>query len=287
MISPESDVKQKLRRVKLIGTPTSEFKVPRSTGYSVYSALLNVISDSNEDVGQYVHDNQISSLNCSELQGRLYNTKQPHKQFVDSSNTYTITIGITDPADENVFKTLLDTLMLDGEICLTNGSIAIDSLESDNTTHEEILEDVSQTEPQGVVITFEECTSIEEAGSVTTAFPHRWSVFNNLAGKWNASCSDDTMHIDLTQNAVLEHVYEQPDTNSYDTHSKLSSRGSKNGEVRNVKRQGFSGKCTYKFKDASDSIKNAITALSKFGHYSGVGSAVARGFGSISVEVIE
>jgi CRISPR/Cas system endoribonuclease Cas6 (RAMP superfamily) len=57
------------------------------------------------------------------------------------------------------------------------------------------------------------------------------------------------------------------------------------GESRNIFRQGFTGECAYAFKDASESVENAVTALALFGEYSGVGSAVARGCGTVSVEV--
>jgi CRISPR/Cas system endoribonuclease Cas6 (RAMP superfamily) len=57
------------------------------------------------------------------------------------------------------------------------------------------------------------------------------------------------------------------------------------GENRNLFRQGFSGSCTYEFKDASASVENAVTALALFGEYSGVGSAVARGCGAVNVGV--
>jgi len=57
------------------------------------------------------------------------------------------------------------------------------------------------------------------------------------------------------------------------------------GETRNIFRQGFTGDCTYAFKDASASIENAVTALALFAEYSGVGSAVSRGCGNVSLEV--
>jgi len=135
-------------------------------------------------------------------------------------------------------------------------------------------------------------TCIEEAGSVTTAFPHRW-LFNSLAGKWNKS-SPDKLEIELDRETVLGSVIEKPhvpgykSSYEYETHSVLVNRvDGEDGENRNIIRQGFTGICEYEFKNASESVENAVTALALFAEYSGVGSAVARGCGGVSVEVTE
>jgi CRISPR-associated endoribonuclease Cas6 len=47
--------------------------------------------------------------------------------------------------------------------------------------------------------------------------------------------------------------------------------------------QGFTGTCTYKFKNASEAVRTATTALAQFSEYSGVGSSVARGCGTVEV----
>jgi len=57
------------------------------------------------------------------------------------------------------------------------------------------------------------------------------------------------------------------------------------GENRNIFAQGFTGTCGYGFKGASEAVRNAVVALALFGEYSGVGSAVARGCGSVGVEL--
>jgi len=83
-------------------------------------------------------------------------------------------------------------------------------------------------------------------------------------------------------------VIEKPDAGSYRTHSVLVNRvTNEEGKTRNLFRQGFTGECGYAFKDASEAIENAVTALALFGEYSGVGSAVARGCGRVSVEANE
>jgi CRISPR/Cas system endoribonuclease Cas6 (RAMP superfamily) len=116
-------------------------------------------------------------------------------------------------------------------------------------------------------------------------FPHRWAVFNSLLGKWNRSCPDE-LEIELDRETILESVIEKPDARSYDTHSVLVNRvKNEDSENRNLFRQGFTGTCGYAFKDASESVANAVVALALFGECSGVGSAVARGCGLVNVDL--
>jgi CRISPR/Cas system endoribonuclease Cas6 (RAMP superfamily) len=57
------------------------------------------------------------------------------------------------------------------------------------------------------------------------------------------------------------------------------------GNPQPIFRQGFTGDCAYAFKNASESVRNAVVALGLFGGYSGVGSAVARGCGFVEVKI--
>jgi CRISPR/Cas system endoribonuclease Cas6 (RAMP superfamily) len=137
---------------------------------------------------------------------------------------------------------------------------------------------------------FQTPTCIEEAGEVTTMFPHRWAVFNSLLGKWNRSCPEE-LELDLDRSDVKACLIEKPDPTrddgySFDTHSVLVSRvENEDGENRNIFSQGFTGECAYEFKNASESVANAVAAVALFGEYSGIGSAVARGCGSVEVRI--
>jgi hypothetical protein len=88
---------------------------------------------------------------------------------------------------------------------------------------------------------------------VTTAFPHRWPLFNSLAGKWNNSRPDE-LEIKLNRETVFESVVEKPhvpgykNSYEYETHSVLVNRvDGEDGENRNIIRQGFTGICEYEF----------------------------------------
>lgn len=278
--------RSRVRRVTLTVRPAGRFPVPKSDGYPLYSAFLSVLDDADEAVSRRIHDSQLGSLHCSGLQGVFGGSNRDHHKSVLPDQEYEIRLGIVDPDDEAVFQALVKQLVLENEaIKLSDGTLQVESFESENATHEELLERADELDDPSVTVTFRTATCIKEAGEVTTAFPHRWAVFKSLLGKWNRSCPDD-LELELDREAVLSSVIEKPDVKSYDTHSVLVNRvRNEDGETRNLFLQGFTGEVTYAFKGASESLENAVTALGMFGAYSGVGSAVARGCGNVIAEV--
>lgn len=282
----ETTAVHQLRRIQVTVQPTERFPVPASDGYSVYSALLSVLDDIDETVSTHVHDSSLGSLHCSGLQGRFGDSDRSHHKTLLPNQTYELTLGVVDPADKEIFQALVRALVLEGDtIELSHGSLAVEKFESENTTHDELLSRANELDNPTIDFDFRTATCIEEAGDVTTAFPHRWPVFNSLLGKWNRSCPDD-LELDFDRETLLGSVYEKPDVHSLDTHSVLVNRvENQDGETRNLFRQGFTGQCEYAFKDASESIENAVIALTLLGEYSGVGSAVARGCGTVEVKL--
>lgn len=274
------------RRVTLTVRSTERFPVPKSDGYPLYGALLGVLDDADESVSQRVHDSPLGSLHNSGLQGVFGDSDRPHHKSVRPDETYEVTLGIVDPDDEAVFQALVKELVLEGSsIELTNGTLRVDSFESENVNHEELLERASEADDSVVAIRFQTATCLEEADEVTTMFPHRVAVFRSLLHKWNRTAPEE-LELELTRDTLLSSIIEKPDARAYRTHSVLVNRVKNgDGETRNLFKQGFTGECTYAFKDASESVQNAVVALALFGEYSGVGSAVARGCGNVSVEV--
>ena len=259
-----------------------------SDGYSVYSALLNALASSDADASARVHDSPIGSLHTSGLQGTFGDSNRSHHKLVLPNEEYLLSVGITDPDDEAIFQALVSSLVLEGNsIELTNGTLRVDSFESENASHRELLETAAEYDDPSLALKFRTATCIEEAGSVTTMFPHRVAVFSSLLGKWNRTAPDD-LELDVGQDTIASSVIEKPDDSSYRTHSVLVNRvEDDDGKPRPIFRQGFSGRCTYAFKDASESVVNALTAIALFAEYSGVGSAVARGCGEVIVEVTD
>ncbi|NGM71593.1 CRISPR system precrRNA processing endoribonuclease RAMP protein Cas6 [Natronolimnobius sp. AArcel1] len=277
----------RVRRVTATLMPESRFPVPESDGYSVYSALLSVLSDVDAEISTSVHDSPMGSLHCSGLQGPFGESNRSHHKTLLPGKTYDLSLGIVHPDDTDVFQALVNALVLEGEsIELSHGELRVERFESENTTHADILEEAAGVSDPRLEFDFRTATCIKEAGSVTTMFPTRQAVFSSLLGKWNRTAPDD-LEVDIDRETISSSVIEKPDDSSYETHSVVVSRFENNdGHKRMKKAQGFSGHCTYEFKNASDSVQNAMTALALFGEYSGVGSAVARGCGNVNVQVL-
>jgi CRISPR-associated endoribonuclease Cas6 len=276
----------RVRRIELTVRPEERFPVPQSDGYPVYGSLLDVLDDIDEQASAKVHDSPLGSLHSSGLQGVFGGSDRAHHKTVLPDKEYALTLGIVDPDDEAIFEALVSALVLEDEpLELTDGEFRVERFESANTTHEQLLERTAGVDDPTIGVAFRTPTCIEEAGDVTTMFPYRGAVFPSLLGKWNRSCPED-LELDLAREDVLRHVIEKPDARAYKTHSVLVNRvQNDDGESRNLFRQGFTGECAYAFKDASESVENAVTVLALFGAFSGVGSAVSRGCGTVEVEL--
>jgi len=276
---------RKLRRIKLTLRADEPFPVPVSDGYSVYSALLAVLDEVDPDVSARVHDSPLGSLHSSGLVGSFGGSDRAHHKTVRPGDSYELRLGVVDPADAAIFQALVAGLVLEGDALeLSHGTLRVESFESENVTHAALLKEAGSLNDPSLGIRFETATCIEEAAEVTTMFPHRVSVFSSLLGKWNNTCPED-LELVISMEAIRSQVIEKPDADTYRTHSVLVNRvqGS-DGNPQPIFRQGFSGECRYAFKNASESVENAVTALALFGEYSGVGSAVARGCGNVEVE---
>ncbi len=286
MIEQERQQANTLRQVEIEVHPTTRFPVPVSDGYSVYSALLGVLEDADTDVSAHIHDSPLGSLHSSGLQGVFAGSDRDYHKTLCPNETYQLRLGIIDPADTEIFQALVTALVLENEsIELSHGELQVDRFESSNTTHGELLNEAGSIADPTIELSFQTATCIEDAGEITTMFPHRGAVFASLAGKWNRSAPDD-LAIDLSREAIERNVIAKPIARTYKTHSVLVNRvKNEDGETRNLFRQGFTGECAYEFKGASESVQNAVTALGLFAEYSGVGSAVARGCGSVEVEI--
>ena len=279
----------RLRRIDLTLRADERFPVPISDGYSVYSALLAVLDDVDAAVSARVHDSDLGSLHSSGLMGDFDGSDRAHHKTVRSNTTYDLSLGVVDPADEEIFQALVSGLVLEGNsIALSHGSLRVESFESTNVGYEELVETAGEYDEPTIEMDFRTPTCIEQSGEVTTMFPSRLAVFNSLLGKWNSSCPGE-LEMDVEQSAVESHVIEKPDPGRrdgycLDTHSVLVNRvENDDGETRNIFSQGFTGTSAYEFKDADESLVNALTVLALFGEYAGVGSSVARGCGSVEV----
>jgi len=275
------------RRVEVTARPTDDFHVENSDGYALYSSLLARMRDADKETSARVHDSGFSSVSVSGLSGDFRNSDRKYHKRVVRDETYGFGVGVTDPEEDAVFEAMVEPLVLgDGTLEVGEGTLTVEEFRSDERGFEALVDEADSHEDPSLRVRFETPTCIKYGGSdVTTMFPHRTAVFSSLLGKWNA-VAPDALEFDLTRDEVGTNVIEKPEMRSLYTHSVLVNRVQDNGKPQPIFRQGFTGECTYEFVGgAPEDVRNAVTALALFGEYSGVGSAVARGCGAVSVEV--
>lgn len=301
---------------------TEAFPVPISTGYTVYGALLAKLQTIDRDISQHIHDSTFASLHNSGLLGTNgtesfgHSKKSYHKQ-ITPGETYTLKLGVIDEDDIAIFDALADTFAFDNSpIELTHGNLHISDFNSHNTTYQELVETAEETDVDTLRLTFETLTGIKESGEVTTAFPHRRSVFRSLLRRWNKTCPDthtfDFPHQDTEtdesspttfESLVEAHLIEKPQYEALEHPSTygLTSDGQKkalrtdsvvtkmipnpDGHDYPHHLQGFLGTCDYQFKKPPAELQTAITTLAQFAEYAGIGSSVSRGCGTTTVEL--
>lgn len=282
IISQQTTPGEELRRIEMTLRPESSFPVPLSDGYPVYSALLSVLDDADETVAARVHDSPLGSIHSSGLLGLFGGSDRKYHKSVRAREDYKLTLGIVDPEDAGIFEALAKSLVIDGSpLSLTDGMFHVNAFESESVHHADLLDRAGEADNPTVSIRFRTPTCILEGEEITTMFPHRVAVFRSIANKWNQTAPSE-LEIGLAREDIEDNVIEKPDARSYQSKSIVVGRGE---EGRPLHRQGFTCDCAYAFKDASESVENAITVLALFAEYSGVGSAVSRGCGNVEVSI--
>ncbi|WP_306057006.1 CRISPR system precrRNA processing endoribonuclease RAMP protein Cas6 [Natronococcus wangiae] len=259
----------------------------------MYGALLSELGESSSAVSQRLHDSSIGSLHNSGLLGSFSGSDRRHHKQVEKGERYDLRLGVTDPDDQEVFEALANAFVFGGDsLELADGEFVVADFASTNTTHEELLSEaaavVDDLPPNfEIEMRFRTPTCIREADEITAMFPARGTVFRSLLRKWNKTIpaeQADQLELGLVREDFEANLIEKPDESAYDTDVVMVNRG-EDGDP--ILRQGFLGSCTYKFKDASKAVRTATTALASFAEYGGVGGFVARGCGTVEVEVYE
>lgn len=285
------------QKITLKFKPKTKFEIPASNGYQIYSALLARIKSDNEEISKHVHDSPIGSVSISGLNGRFQKGERPNYRTIIPENSYETRIGIIDPKESDIFKSLISQLIFsiseeDIAIELDGGDLEVVECQSEDESYEEILKKVAELDNKNISINmkFKTPTCIQYKNSKSyEMFPHRAAVFNSLLSKWNSVCPDK-LKMDLQMDEVSRYVLEIPDSRSYQTHNVMVNTifDKNKGHFRPIFALGFVGRCSYRFsKDTPKDVRNAILILSLFAEYSGVGSAVSRGCGCVDVELSE
>jgi len=278
------------QKITFITKPKAEFEVPSSEGYQLYSAVLDIIRESDEATSEHAHNSPIGSIALGGLKGKFKRSKRPHHKVLDPQNRYKFYVGIVDPKEAEIFQSLIKPLIFkERDVILDRGALGIEEVASFGATFEELVESAKGFDRPEIEFWFRSPTCIQYKNTkVFEMFPHREAVFSSLVAKWNATSPPFKM--DIERDEISRYVLERPDARSYRTHNAMVNTvfDKKKGHPRPILRQGFSGRCTYSFaKGAPQDFMNAILVLSRFAEYSGVGSAVSRGCGWTEVEVDE
>ncbi|WGI17874.1 CRISPR system precrRNA processing endoribonuclease RAMP protein Cas6 [Methanonatronarchaeum sp. AMET-Sl] len=280
-----------MKKIEISCSPLDKLEVPNSDGYLLYSTLLSKISEKSSEVSTRIHDSNFSSISVSSLNGIFHQSSRRYHKVLKPSEDYTFKVGVTDPKEEEIFKALIEPLIFgDGLIEFDNGSLEVKEISSNETSFEDLFTKAVGFEKPEFSFEFTSPTCIKfKNSSITEMFPQRVSVFNSIKCKWN-KVAPDKYALGLSREDIGSNLIEKPQPKSYRTHSVVVNRvfDENKKHKRPIIRQGFTGKCTYSiFKEASKDIKNALTLLAMFSEYSGVGSAVSRGCGSVITEIQE
>ncbi len=280
-----------VQQIKIVTRPLSEFDIPASEGYRLYSSLLSCMKGVDENASRLIHDSQKSSIHMSELKGRFFKSERPNFKRVVPSERYMFHIGVTDPAETRIFQAMVKPLIFDRRnLDLDGGELMIEDFSSSTKTFEEIIESAAKYVRPKLIFEFKSPACIQYRNSeVTEMFPHRLAVFRSLQSKWNSVCPEER-RLALADDDIERYLIEKPDAQTYRTHSVMVNTvfDKNKGHARPIFKQGFTGSCTYWFtKDAPVSVKNAALILAQFAEYSGLGSGVSRGCGWVEVRVEE
>jgi CRISPR-associated endoribonuclease Cas6 len=275
--------------IQMVVRPKEEFELPWSEGYQLYSAILSIMRQCDEATARHTHDSPLSSISISTLAGKFGRSQRPKHKVADPANRYNFAIGITDPNEAEIFRAIIQPLILrEQDINLDKGVLRVEESTSRTASFEELMSTAVRYENPLIEFDFRSTTCIQYKNSkVIEMFPHREAVFSSLLSKWNQVCPEE-FRMAMERDELARYLMEEP--LSYETHSAMVNTvmDKVKGHPRPILKQGFQGRCRYLFaRDAPKGMRNGILALARFAEYSGVGSAVARGCGAVKVTVGE
>lgn len=280
-----------MRQISISVRPENVFEVPHSDGYQIYSSILSCIKNTDEKISHHIHETPLHSISVSGLLGCFLESYRPRHKCLSPNVSYEILVGISDPREEEIYEALIMSLFLpDTTISLDQGSLLVEKVQKRSLTFPEMLAEVTKYKSPLLKFRFLTPTCIQFRNSkVTEMFPHRVAVFNSLLSKWNQVCPEE-MRMGIEQDDFGRYLIEKPDPESYRTSSVLVNtvHDAKRDHPRPIFKQGFVCDCNYLVTpDSSVAFRNAVTLLSLFAPFSGVGSSVARGCGQVTTMIQE
>ena len=275
--------------IKLILRPKEAFDVPLSEGYQLYSALLNVMRETDPTAAERTHDSPISSISLGPLEGSFRRSQRDRHKGLLAGERYEMDVGVTDPREVEIFRSIISPLVLkERDLRLEKGDLRVEELSSSAVSFEDLIRLAGGLKDPCLDFRFMSPTCIQYKNTkITEMFPHREAVFFSLLSKWNAVSSEE-LKMTIERDDIARFMIEKP--LAYETRSAVVNTvfDKVKGHPRPIMKQGFIGRCQYTFaRNAPEGLRNGITALARFAEYSGVGSAVARGCGAVKVGMEE
>ena len=261
------------QKITLTLRPEAAFEMPYSEGYQLYSALLGVMQEADSAMAKHTHDSPISSISLGPLEGRFVRCQRAMHKGVDAGERYELTVGITDPKEALIFRSIIAPLVLkERNLRLEKGEMRVEELASSTASYEDFVKSAGKIKEPCLDFQFRSPTCIQYKNTrVFEMFPHREAVFHSLLSKWNAVCPEE-LRMSMERDDIARFMIEKP--LAYETHSIVVNTAfdKVKGHARPIMKQGFMGRCMYTFtKDAPEGLRNGIVALAKFAEYSGVG----------------
>ena len=121
------------QKITLILRPESAFDLPISEGYQLYSALLAVMEKADPAAAKRAHDSPIGSISLGCLEGRFgrCESKRARHKSVDPAEKYRLSLGITDPQESELFRSIIQPLVLrEQNLILEKGELRVEELSS-------------------------------------------------------------------------------------------------------------------------------------------------------------
>ncbi|WOX55241.1 MULTISPECIES: CRISPR system precrRNA processing endoribonuclease RAMP protein Cas6 [unclassified Methanoculleus] len=280
-----------MHQISITVRPENGFEVPHSDGYQIYSSILSFIQNTDEKISLHIHETPLHSISVSGLIGDFSGGRRSGHKRLSPNASYKIRIGISDPREEEIYESLILSLFRpDTAISLDQGSLLIEKVEKRSLTYPGMFAEVTKYKCPVLAFRFLTPTCIQFRNSrVTEMFPHRGAVFHSLLSKWNQVCLEG-LQMGIDQDDFGRYLIEKPEPESYQTYSVLVNtvHDIKRDHPRPIFKQGFICDCKYLVTpDAPAAFRNAVTLLSLFAPFSGVGSSVARGCGQVSTMIKE
>lgn len=262
-------------------SPEADADVPDGDGYYLHQSLLDGAGDSHA----------FETLSVSMLMdGPFQAGTERHTKRVLGDAEYALRVSITDDAETDALDDLLAPYVKADEQLVVDGT-AFDVTDHDRT-HESLTDLLANartaSEPE-IEVEFKTPTCVVHPRStVTEMFPHRRSIFPQLAAHWNDVRGSDAPKLALDPFEVGAQVFEKPNAQSYRTYSTLTDiKEADDGGEQPFFRQGYIGTCAYSFRNADTHIIETIVSLAQFAEYAGVGADTHHGCGCVDITVTD